>query len=137
MPKDAYYFKHDSNARNDPKIKALKQKYGIEGYGRYWIIIEILRESTGYKIIDKMYNWQSIALEFKCELPEVMKFMNDCIDEFDSGCVHAFIVLRECKMSSHHSDVRSCFSRSIFVVDGFHAIVCRHFQQRHVLGRSS
>lgn len=31
--KDCYYFPHDSNARSDPKIMALIQKYGIEGYG--------------------------------------------------------------------------------------------------------
>lgn len=83
MTKDAYYFKHDSNARNDPKIKALKQKYGVEGYGRYWIVIEILRESTNYKIEDKPYIWNSIAEEFRCPVEEAKVFIKDCIHEFN------------------------------------------------------
>ncbi len=32
--KDAYYFPHDCNARNDPKILALRSVFGAEGYGR-------------------------------------------------------------------------------------------------------
>ena len=31
--KDAYFFSHDCNARNDPKILALRSVYGAEGYG--------------------------------------------------------------------------------------------------------
>lgn len=31
--KDAYFFAHDCNARNDPKILALRSVYGAEGYG--------------------------------------------------------------------------------------------------------
>lgn len=35
--KDAYFFSHDCNARNDPKILALRSVYGAEGYGVYFI----------------------------------------------------------------------------------------------------
>jgi hypothetical protein len=42
--KDAYYFSHDTNARNDPKIAAMRQSYGVEGYGLYWIVVEMLAE---------------------------------------------------------------------------------------------
>jgi len=48
--KDAYYFSHDSNARNDVKIVALRRRYGMEAYGAYWCLIEILREQDNYKI---------------------------------------------------------------------------------------
>lgn len=48
--KDAYYFSHDSNARNDLKIIALRRKLGMAGYGLYWCIIEILREQANYKM---------------------------------------------------------------------------------------
>lgn len=44
MAKDTYYFKHDSNARNDIKIIKLRKELGAEGYGIYFMIIEILRE---------------------------------------------------------------------------------------------
>ena len=50
MSKDAYYFSHDSNARNDLKIVKLRQQLGLEGYGLYWCIIEMLRESSKYEL---------------------------------------------------------------------------------------
>ena len=46
--KEARYFSHDSNARIDDKILALRMKHGWAGYGLFWAIIEKLRESTDY-----------------------------------------------------------------------------------------
>ena len=48
MSKDAYYFPHDSNARNDQRLIKIRMKYGMEGYGIYFGIIEILREQSDY-----------------------------------------------------------------------------------------
>jgi len=50
MPKDTYWFKHDSNARADLKIKALISKYGWQGYGWFWFVIELLRSEDTYKL---------------------------------------------------------------------------------------
>ena len=50
MSKDAYYFSHDSNARNDQRLIKLRRKYGAEGVGIYWMIIEILREQEEYQL---------------------------------------------------------------------------------------
>lgn len=49
--KEAYYFRHDSNARRDQKIIALRLKHKMEGYGIYWAIIELLRESANYMCV--------------------------------------------------------------------------------------
>ena len=81
--KDAYYFQHDSNARHDPKIKALIKKYGVEGYGRYFILLENLREASNYKLKDKEYTWEALAEDFRCESKEVKKFVDDCIEIFE------------------------------------------------------
>ena len=48
--KDAYYFSHDSNARNDQRIIKLRRKLGAEGYGIYFMLIEILRDQVGYRL---------------------------------------------------------------------------------------
>jgi hypothetical protein len=48
--KDAYYFSHDCNARRDPKVQALRDKYGPEGYGVYFMLVEIMAEQHSYKI---------------------------------------------------------------------------------------
>lgn len=44
MKKEAYYFPHFSNARHDRKIRRLIKDLGIEGYGIYFMLLEILRE---------------------------------------------------------------------------------------------
>lgn len=54
MPKDAYYFSHDSNAKDDPKCMLLIEELQLEGYGIYWILIEVLREQENYKYPLKM-----------------------------------------------------------------------------------
>lgn len=48
--KDAYYFSHDSNARNDQRLLAVRMQYGMRGYGIYFGIIEMLRDAAGYKL---------------------------------------------------------------------------------------
>jgi hypothetical protein len=49
MAKDAYYFSHDSNAKDDPKCVLLIEQLGLEGYGIYWVLIETLRDQPEYK----------------------------------------------------------------------------------------
>ncbi|MCP3699064.1 MAG: DUF4373 domain-containing protein [Aliivibrio sp.] len=36
------WFKHDSAAHIDARIKKVKHKYGIVGYGLYWYCIELI-----------------------------------------------------------------------------------------------
>jgi hypothetical protein len=47
--KDAYYFPHFYNARHDRKIKRIRKDLGIEGYGIFFMILEVLREQTDLK----------------------------------------------------------------------------------------
>lgn len=67
MSKEAYYFSHDTNARNDPKILALRDNWGVEGYGIYWVLIEMLRESNDYKLPIKPYIWNASAMQRFCK----------------------------------------------------------------------
>ena len=64
--KDAFYFSHDSNAKDDPKCMLLIDQLGLEGYGIFWILIEILRDQPEYKypiklipILARRYNTSS------------------------------------------------------------------------------
>lgn len=50
MAKEAYYFSHDCNAQDDPKIMALTDDLKMEGYGAYWSLIEKLRQDENYKL---------------------------------------------------------------------------------------
>jgi hypothetical protein len=49
MKKDAYYFPHFCNARNDRKLRRVRKQLGIEGYGIYFLILEVLREQKDFK----------------------------------------------------------------------------------------
>lgn len=79
--KDAYYFSHDSNARSDENILRLRVKYGWEGYGLYWAIVEILRESSDGRYCIKNIPSLNIALNTE-KYPEnfLHNFINDCIE---------------------------------------------------------
>lgn len=44
-----YYFSHDANAKDDAKIILLIDQLGLEGYGIFWVLVETLRGSEGYK----------------------------------------------------------------------------------------
>lgn len=46
--KDAYWFSHDSNAKDDPKTMKLIDQLGLEGYGIYWVLIEVLRDQPTF-----------------------------------------------------------------------------------------
>ena len=46
--KTSSYFPHDSNAKDDPKCVALIEQLGCEGYGIFWVLIEILKEQPDY-----------------------------------------------------------------------------------------
>ncbi|MDY0321293.1 MAG: DUF4373 domain-containing protein [Arcobacteraceae bacterium] len=47
--KDTYWFKHDSNAKDDFKCMVLIEQLGCEGYGIFWILVETLREQKDYR----------------------------------------------------------------------------------------
>lgn len=68
------YFSHDSNARNDEKILAVRMKYGAEGYGIYFMILERLRDSDGYMSI-KDYNM--LAFDFRVSAEKVKSIVED------------------------------------------------------------
>ena len=44
------YFSHDSNARDDEKILAMRIDLGWEAYGLYWALIEMLRDASDYML---------------------------------------------------------------------------------------
>jgi len=69
MNKDAFYFPHFSNARNDRKILRLRRELGTEGYGIYFMILEILRDSSDYKY--PIEDIDLLADEFKVSEPKV------------------------------------------------------------------
>jgi uncharacterized phage protein (TIGR02220 family) len=94
MSKEAYYFSHDANARHDPKILALRSEFGIEGYGIYWVVVEMLREQDEFKLPLKEYIFNAIAMQVQSNAyakEHAKEFVDFCINEcdlFDSDGTH-------------------------------------------------
>lgn len=80
MYKNAYYFPHDCNAADDPKILAMRFTYKAEGYGWYWMLVEQLRQQQDYRIsveILPMY-----AKKFDAPAKKFTQFIDDCVNKF-------------------------------------------------------
>ena len=45
---NAEYFSHDADMRNDLRIKAIRNKFGLEGYAIYCIILECLTDADDF-----------------------------------------------------------------------------------------
>jgi hypothetical protein len=83
MAKEAYYFSHDANSRNDPKILSMMLDYGIEGYGMFWIVVENLREQDGYKLKQDKSTWRALAMQLHKTVEEIKTFIEECINEYE------------------------------------------------------
>ncbi|MFD3261895.1 DUF4373 domain-containing protein [Paenibacillus lentus] len=79
--KEVCYFPHDSTARNDPKISAMRGVYGAEGYGWYWILIEMMRESEGYRLdMQARYAVNAYASQMHTDYSTAETFITACIE---------------------------------------------------------
>lgn len=74
--KETFYFSHDYNARQDPKIIELQMVHGMAGIGIYWCLIELLYENGGYLKLSKLKTY-AYSLRVEQEL------IKSVIDEFD------------------------------------------------------
>lgn len=83
--KDAYWFPHDSNARYDPKIMAMRTVYKTEGYGWYWMIIEMLREEPSHRLPYNDYTAGALAMQMQCDRTIAHQYLQDCIEKFTDG----------------------------------------------------
>jgi hypothetical protein len=73
MAKEAFYFSHDYNARNDEKIRKLLFKHGFEGYGIYWALIENLYNNDN----ELQTDYDCIAYELRTHSELIMSIIND------------------------------------------------------------
>ena len=67
------YFPHDSNARNDIKLIKLRSKYGYEGYGVYFALIELLFSEDNKLCVD---DFETLAFGLQCESKKLKELMN-------------------------------------------------------------
>lgn len=77
--KEAYYFSHDANARQDEKILMLRAEHGWEGYGIYWALVEMMFESSGSALHHNKI--KGIAVSYNIDITVLESVINTCITE--------------------------------------------------------
>ena len=87
------WFKHDSSAHMDARIKKVKHKYGIVGYGLYWYCIELIafRVEKNNISFELEEDAETIALEWNIDQLKVQEIMLYLVElglfEQDSGLI--------------------------------------------------
>jgi len=76
------WFKHDSDACQDAKLRKVRMKYGAQGYGIYWYCLELVaRNVEGHNLTFELeHDAELIAEDFKISselVQEMMKYMVD------------------------------------------------------------
>lgn len=81
MAKETYYFSHDSNAITDTKILNMRADYGLEGYGLYWAIIEMMRNEEDYSLQIGKNTCRAIKTLTNTNI-DIEKYIDDCIEDY-------------------------------------------------------
>ncbi len=68
------YFSHDSNARNSDKLINVRMKFGAEGYGIFFMILERLREEKEYMSVT---DYNAIAFDLRVDSSKVKSIVED------------------------------------------------------------
>ena len=81
------YFNHDSIARNDYRIVKMRSKLGMESYGIFWSVLEMLFTEENKLCIE---DYDSLAFGLQCD----SKILKQVIEDFDlfvieDGCFYS------------------------------------------------
>ncbi|MDU3236966.1 MAG: DUF4373 domain-containing protein [Veillonella sp.] len=99
MAKDVYYFSHDVNASNDPKIIVMKELCGVIAYAWWWILIEQLAVQEDYKLPMDKITFAGLAIAFGMKQNEANASSNEA-KASKSKQAEAFInlLINECEL---------------------------------------
>lgn len=99
MGRDVYYFSHDVNASNDPKIIVMKELCGVIAYAWWWILIEQLAVQEDYKLPMDKITFAGLAIAFGMKQNEANASSNEAKTS-KSKQAEAFInlLINECEL---------------------------------------
>ena len=93
------YFNHDSIARNDYRIIKMRSKLGMESYGIFWAVLEMLFTEENKLCIE---DYDSLAFGLQCDA----KILKQVIEDFD-----LFVVENGCfysrRLNNHIEDINN------------------------------
>lgn len=89
------YFSHDFHSRLDSKIVNMRIDWGAEGYGIYWMLVELLHEEPSHTLTCER---NALAMRTQCDGDRVVQYVQDCISKYD-----LFIYDKESNSFTSHS----------------------------------
>lgn len=99
MGRDVYYFSHDVNASNDPKIIVMKELCGVIAYAWWWILIEQLAVQEDYKLPMDKITFTGLGIAFGMKQNEANASSNEA-NASKTKQTEAFInlLINECEL---------------------------------------
>lgn len=99
MGRDVYYFSHDVNASNDPKIIVMKELCGVIAYAWWWILIEQLAVQEDYKLPMDKITFTGLGIAFGMKQIEANASSNEA-NASKTKQAEAFInlLINECEL---------------------------------------
>lgn len=93
------YFIHESSSFNDYKIIKLRSKLGIEAYGIFWAVLELLFNEENKLCID---DYDALAFSLQCD-PAKLKQVIEDFDLFvvEDGCFYSK------RLNNHLEDINT------------------------------
>ncbi len=74
----ADYFYHDADMRNDIKVKALRRRFGAEGYAVWNYLLEVLTDSEGFVIEFSALEKELLAADFDTTNERLAEIVDYC-----------------------------------------------------------
>ena len=75
---NAEYFSHDSDMRNDLKIKAIRRKFGHVGYAVWCFLLEVLTDEDNFEIEYNELNKELLAADFDITVEQLELIIDYC-----------------------------------------------------------
>lgn len=76
---NADYFSHESEMRNDVKIKALRRKFSHTGYAVWNYLLEVLTNADSFSIKWEELDIELYAADFDLDTSELIEIVNYCM----------------------------------------------------------
>lgn len=99
MAKDTYYFSHDVNASNDPKIIVMKELCGVISYAWWWILIEQLAAQEEYKLPMDKITFTGLGIAFGMNQNEAFASSNEAkLSTANQAEAYVNLLINECEL---------------------------------------
>jgi hypothetical protein len=76
---NADWFSHDNSMRNHRKVKAIRNKFGLQGYAFWCMFLELLTGADGNVFEDSEMEIEMISGDFGISVTEIRDMLNYCI----------------------------------------------------------